>query len=201
MTNAVNLADAAPGIDGSGTNVSFAGTVGIGTSSPGSLLEVFGTSNGMARFTYSGARTWAVGNSSTNDGAFRIVDVSASAERLKIDTSGNLQFNSGYGSAAVAYGCRAWVNFNGTGTVAIRADGGVSSIGDNGTGDYTVNFDVAMPDANYSVVGIVNTASAGGESLNIFTAGANPTTTAARVQASRYTAAFDASYVCVAFFR
>jgi hypothetical protein len=69
------------------------------------------------------------------------------------DTSGNLSFNSGYGSNAVAYGCRAWVNFNGTGTVAIRASGNVSSITDNGTGDYTVNFTTAMPDANYSAVG------------------------------------------------
>jgi uncharacterized protein (AIM24 family) len=59
--------------------------------------------------------------------------------------------DSGYGSAAAAYGCRAWVNFNGTGTVAIRASGNVSSITDNGTGDYTVNFTTAMPDANYSV--------------------------------------------------
>lgn len=50
------------------------------------------------------------------------------------------------------YKCRAWVNFNGTGTVAIRASGNVSSITDNGTGDYTVNFTTAMPDANYAVV-------------------------------------------------
>jgi hypothetical protein len=63
--------------------------------------------------------------------------------------SGDLSFNSGYGSAAVGYGCRAWVNFNGTGTVAIRASGNVSSITDNGTGDYTVNFTTAMPDTNY----------------------------------------------------
>jgi len=42
------------------------------------------------------------------------------------------------------------VNFNGTGTVAIRASGNVSSITDNGVGDYTVNFTTAMPDANYS---------------------------------------------------
>lgn len=48
--------------------------------------------------------------------------------------------------------CRAWVNFNGTGTVAIRASFNVSSITDNGTGDYTVNFTTAMPDANYSLV-------------------------------------------------
>lgn len=48
--------------------------------------------------------------------------------------------------------CRAWVNFNGTGTPAIRASFNVTTIGDNGTGDYTVNFAIAMPDINYSVV-------------------------------------------------
>jgi hypothetical protein len=51
------------------------------------------------------------------------------------------------------YTAKAWVNFNGTGTVAIRASGNVSSITDNGTGDYTVNFTVAMSDANYAVSG------------------------------------------------
>jgi hypothetical protein len=45
---------------------------------------------------------------------------------------------------------RAWVNFNGTGTVAIRASGNVSSITDNGTGRYTVNLTTAMPDTNYA---------------------------------------------------
>ena len=77
---------------------------------------------------------------------------SNSTNALILDTSQNLQFNSGYGSVATAYGCRAWVNFNGTGTVAIRASGNVSSITDNGVGDYTVNFTNAMPDANYNVV-------------------------------------------------
>ena len=48
---------------------------------------------------------------------------------------------------------KAWVNFNGTGTVAIRASFNVSSITDNGTGDYTVNFTTALVDANYSVTG------------------------------------------------
>jgi hypothetical protein len=67
--------------------------------------------------------------------------------------AGNLSFNSGYGSSAVAYGCRAWVNFNGTSTVAIRASGNVSSITDNGTGDYTLNFTNALVDANYSFSG------------------------------------------------
>jgi len=77
---------------------------------------------------------------------------SAGTTGLTIDTSQNLAFNSGYGSVATAYGCRAWVNFNGTGTVAIRASGNVSSITDRGTGNYTVNLSTAMPDANYSAV-------------------------------------------------
>lgn len=56
-------------------------------------------------------------------------------------------------SGVERYLARAWVNFNGTGTVAIRASGNVSSITDNGTGNYTVNFTTAMPDVNYSTVG------------------------------------------------
>ena len=75
-----------------------------------------------------------------------------SSERVRIDSSGNFQFNNGYGSVATAYGCRAWVNFNGTGTVAIRASGNVSSITDVNTGNYRVNFTNAMPDTNYSAV-------------------------------------------------
>ena len=62
----------------------------------------------------------------------------------------NFKFNSGYGSVATAYGCRAWVNFNGTGTIAIRGSGNVSSITDDGTGQYIINFATAMPDANYA---------------------------------------------------
>ena len=46
---------------------------------------------------------------------------------------------------------KAWLQFDGTGTVSIRESGGVASITDNGTGDYTVNFTSAMPDANYAV--------------------------------------------------
>jgi hypothetical protein len=54
--------------------------------------------------------------------------------------------------SAPSYLCRAWVNFNGTGTPAIRASANVTSLTDNGTGDYTVNLTTAMPDANYAVV-------------------------------------------------
>lgn len=51
-------------------------------------------------------------------------------------------------------GIQAWVNFNGTGTVAIRASSNVTSITDNGTGDYTVNITTALTDANYSAVAL-----------------------------------------------
>jgi hypothetical protein len=62
--------------------------------------------------------------------------------------------NLGLGTAATAASaqvCKAWVNFNGTGTVAIRDQYNVSSITDNGIGDYTVNFTSAMSNTNYSV--------------------------------------------------
>jgi len=72
----------------------------------------------------------------------------------------DLEFNSGFGSVATAYGCRAWVNFIGSGTVAIRDSGNVSSITDNDIGEYTVNFTTAMPDANYTV-----TATTGGSNV------------------------------------
>jgi hypothetical protein len=76
----------------------------------------------------------------------------------------------------------AWVNFNGTGTVAIRSSYNVSSITDNGTGDYTVNFATALSDANYSVVGQAHSPSS---SYYVFSApiisSANQTTTSVRV--------------------
>ena len=97
-------------------------------------------------------------NASTSTGLVQSADTSGiitlqnnGTNALTVD-SGNLQFNSGYGSVATAYGCRAWVNFNGQGTVAIRASGNVTSIADNGTGEYTVTLTNAMPDANYAPV-------------------------------------------------
>ena len=60
------------------------------------------------------------------------------------------QFATVSGTAPI-YAARAWVNFNGTGTVAIRASGNVSSITDGGTGIYTVNLTNAMSDVNYAV--------------------------------------------------
>jgi hypothetical protein len=94
--------------------------------------------------------------------------------------SGDLSFNSGYGSAAVAYGCRAWVNFDGTTTPpTIRASGNVSSITRSATGEFQMNFTTAMPDANYSLVGTTND-NAG----LVSTLGGTYSTTSARVYTS-----------------
>ena len=71
---------------------------------------------------------------------------------VKSNSSSPVTFQNSSGTE-IGTMCRAWVNFNGTGTVAIRAQFNVSSITDNGTGDYTVNFTTAMVDANYAVSG------------------------------------------------
>ena len=81
--------------------------------------------------------------------------VAAGSSSLVSNTTLRTELNA-TGSAPI-YACRAWANFNGTGTVAIRASGNVSSITDNGTGDYTVNFTTAMPDVNYAVSGLTGT--------------------------------------------
>ena len=72
---------------------------------------------------------------------------------IKADNIATLAGVSTSMANAVNGSAKAWVSFNGTGTVAIRASYNVSSITDNGTGDYTVNFTTAMPDANYSAFG------------------------------------------------
>ena len=104
-----------------------------------SRIALSGNLSGTGTFTI------ASPNSSTD----RTLTLPDSAGTLATAESTLTQFNAS-GSAPV-YAARAWCNFNGTGTVAIRASGNVSSITDNGTGDYTVNFTTAMPDANYAV--------------------------------------------------
>jgi hypothetical protein len=102
--------------------------------------------------------------------------------------------------------CRAWVNFNGTGTVAIRASFNVTSITDNGVGDYTVNFTTAMSDANYSVVGTAKiVGGVGGQNIRIHNDAytTSVTTTAVKVQvtSSGNAALADSEMVNIAVFR
>jgi hypothetical protein len=100
---------------------------------------------------------------------------------------------------------KAWVNFNGTGTPAIRSSFNVSSITDNGTGDYTINFTTAMPNANYAVAGAAAYA-AGGDatslmrvvSINSATA---PTTSALRINVTFANSSLqDVDIVCATVF-
>jgi hypothetical protein len=98
--------------------------------------------------------------------------------------------------------CRAWVNFNGADTVAIRASFNVSSITDNGTGDYTVNFTTAMPDANYSVTAMSYRASGVTTSFCSQENSFAPTTSAFRFGVfSNAGSPVDSPFVSVAVFR
>ena len=94
--------------------------------------------------------------------------------------------------------CKAWVNFNGTGTVAIRASYNVSSITDNGTGDYTVNFTTALADANYAWSGSINN---NASNYLIYGWTSAPTTTSLRLATGNTGTFVDSNYINVAIFR
>jgi hypothetical protein len=178
--------------------IDSSGRVGIGSSSPGGLLEVKSADQNPNIFRLynaynAGASSWGVDfyrntDSGDNLSVAEIKAVRAGGntselkfgtsstpgtviERFRIGSAGQLGIGgatygtsgqvltSGGASAAPSWQdtgggagtLKAWVNFNGTGTVAIRGSGNVSSITDNGTGDYTVNFTTAMADVNYSL--------------------------------------------------
>ena len=125
------------------------------------------------------------------------LDLSGKTVTLATDAVDQLSTASG---SAPSYSARAWVNFNGTGTVAIRDSGNVSSITDNGTGNYDVNMTTAMPDVNYCVVvtGAENVPMSSARDTG--TQGAAETTSIANVNAWR-TAQYDLAYMSVAIFR
>ena len=137
-------------IIGNGTN--SATRLGIGANTY--VLTSNGTTATWA--AASGGTPTSIANGTSN------VSISSSNGAITASTNGTsaltvttgqiLQFNSGYGSVATAYGCRAWVNFNGQSSAAIRGSANISSITINGTGDWTLNFTTAMPDANYAAV-------------------------------------------------
>ena len=114
---------------------------------------------------------------------------------IKVDTIKNT-------SNVEVFTAKAWVNFNGTGTVAIRGSGNVTSITDNGTGDYTINFTNAMPDANYVITSIsADISTAGLGSFGILSS-TTPTTSSARLGTVNGSNSFlDYAYCMYAFHR
>jgi hypothetical protein len=123
---------------------------------------------------------------------------------MRIDASGNLLFNSGYGSVATAYGCRAWVIFAGaSGTVA--GSGNVTSVSRAAAGNYTINFTTAMPNTNYCITGVSSGSSTGSTSISAAGASGDFGRSTGSVQVFSVDASgnanVDAVTVCVAIFR
>jgi predicted nucleic acid-binding Zn-ribbon protein len=116
------------------------------------------------------------------------------------DTSGN---NSSTPAGIASGTAKAWLNFNGAGTIAIRDSFNVASITDNGTGDYTINFTNAFTDADYVVV--ANSATADSDyRIVVPNFNASPTTSACRIRAavpSSSGPATDDKFIHIAVFR
>lgn len=270
--------------------VTAAGNVGVGTSSPSvaanyKVIVIQGSTTsagGVLQLQTSDSSYQAQFYTDTNGttisstGNYSMRFQTNSTLQAAITSAGLFQFNSGYGSVATAYGCRAWVNFDGTAntnlsgtysqsgttvtvtatahgliagnsvysdittgtavdgtyTVAtvtdantftytagtslttsgnvtlrrntIRASGNVSSIADNGTGDYTVNFSTAMPDANYCfTIGYRGVSNNDTDYTPALYTGSDPTTSAIRFVTNNMSlgSLTDINTVCVAIFR
>ena len=139
-------------------NLNVSGTVGIGTTSPAGTLDVI--SSGFTKIVVSNTTNGVTGRIQTESNDFLIQTdsnhplsfaVANGASQAGIDTSGNFKFNSGYGSSAIVYGCRAWVNFYGSGSITIYGSGNVSSVTRTNTGRYTIAFSNSLTDTNYGV--------------------------------------------------
>jgi len=146
-----------------------------------------------------------IGTAAIVDGAVttaKIVDGAVTNAKLTLAANAsNIKTALNATGDAPIYACRAWVNFNGTGTVAIRGSGNVTSITDNGTGDYTVNFTTALPDINFSINGTCS--GIGSNSPVAFDNShvRSRTTSSAPVRTMDFTNFGDAAFVNIAVFR
>lgn len=133
-------------------------------------------------------------------------NAAGTVEDKSVDPLGVREAFNATGTAPV-YACRAWCNFNGTGTIGtnqtIRASGNIASVYKNGTGDYTITFSTAMPDANFCLtIGASSTTWSGGGNVYGSYSGAAFTTTTARFILRNDTAtAADGEAVTFAVFR
>jgi hypothetical protein len=138
------------------------------------------------------------GNNIINESSDTIT-IGASGDTITIPSGATLS-NLGTASGFVgANEAKAWVNFNGTGAVAIRASFNVTSITDNGTGNYTVNLTTAMPDVNYCAVGSgALNSTVGSDINNAYNLAPTTTTTITCKSRNAYTnTAGDVAFYCV----
>jgi hypothetical protein len=128
--------------------IDASGSVGIGTTTLGGSGFLYAnTLRIKGSDTYQIYESAASTNFQIGTASGAIIFAPSLAEQARITTAGVFQFNSGYGSSAAAYGCRAWVNYNGS-TAVIRASGNVTSVTRASAGSYTINLTTAMPDVN-----------------------------------------------------
>jgi hypothetical protein len=133
-------------------------------------------------------------------GANRIQFATNGVARQEIAANGSqLSVIPGGSTLLPDFKCRAWVNFNGSGTVAIRASGNVSSITDNGLADYTVNLTTAMPDGDGAVTVGAWTALQGNNQAYAHMRVTTISTSSFRLEGS--SSASDPTIVCAALHR
>ena len=144
--------------------------VGIGTTSPQRVVQIQGV-DGASGVSYGNSRTSLVldnnganyinilTNTSGNGAVFFSDNGSNNGGMVYETPNDDLYFKANNaeklrltsdGRGLSAFTAKAWVNFNGTGTVAIRDSHNVSSVTDNGVEDYTINFTNSMANANYA---------------------------------------------------
>ena len=124
--------------------------------SAGELLTATGDGSGLTSLT-----------SANLTGALPAIDGSSLTSLTSANLTGSLPAIDGAALTGITSPVKAWVNFNGTGTVAIRASFNVSSITDEGTGKYQVNFTTAFADTNYATVGTCGDLVTGQSNVNL----------------------------------
>jgi len=209
-TITINNATLASAVDLSNHYASTSEVQGTHTTFSGSHSDTATTINlasvsGISAGDYVVSEGIATGTTVSSVGASSVV-ISAGLDTDGVGIAGGEPISFYKSTKALSPGlvagqlCRAWVNFNGTGTVAIRAAYNVSSITDNGGsgGDYTVNFATAMPDGNYSVCTSTDGSGSGGIPYHgvIVTA-----TTYCRVKTTSSGGLVDSTIVMTSIFR